>query len=93
MAQLLQALDEQVELPPQEDLNELFEQLRVASLARFSPGRPDREPRRAKLLNGADRLAAANTAELVRLVAASERDVALEAVRRAAPRRPPPSRR
>ena len=85
VAQLLQALDERVELPPQEDLNELFEQLLVASLGTIFAwqGRIVNPGVRKLLESAADRLAAANTTELVRLVAASERDVALEAVRRA----------
>ena len=85
LAQLLQSLDERVDLPPQEDLHELFEQLRVAALGTILAWLNKlQSPAVRKLLEGsAGRLAAANTAELVRLIGSSERDVALEAVRRA----------
>lgn len=85
VVQLLQALDERADLPPQADLNELFEQLRVGALGTIfgwlrrigSPGV------RTLLESAADRLAAANTSELVRLLGSAEREVALEAARRA----------
>ena len=56
------------------DLNELFEQLRVASLGTFFSwqGRIVNPGVRELLESAADRLAAANTTELVRLVAASQ---------------------
>jgi HEAT repeat protein len=84
VSQLLQALDERVELPPQDELNELFEQLRVGSLGTIFAwlGRIANPNVRRLLEAAADRLAAGNTAELVRLIGATERDVALEAVRR-----------
>jgi len=85
VAQLLQALDERTELPPQADLNELFEQLRVSALGTIFGwlGRIGTPSVRTLLESAADRLAAANTSELVRLLGASEREVALEAVHRA----------
>lgn len=85
LAQVLQALDEAAALPDQEDLNELFDQLRVASLATVFAWLPKvQTPRLRTLLeNAAARLAMANTAELVKLIGSSEREVALEAVRRA----------
>jgi HEAT repeat protein len=85
LAQFLQALDERVELPPQDELNELFEQLRGGALGTLFAwmGRLQSVAVRKLLEATADRLASANTAELVRLLGASERDVALEAVRRA----------
>lgn len=85
VAQLLQALDERTDLPPQTELNELFEQLRVAALGTIFAwlGRISKPNVRALLEAAADRLAAANTAELVRLLGAAEREVAVEAVRRA----------
>lgn len=85
VGQLLQALDERSDLPPQAELNELFEQLRVTAMGTIlgSLGRIGTPNVRALLESAADRLAAANTAELVRLLGSSERDVALEAVRRA----------
>ncbi|HEX6316440.1 MAG TPA: HEAT repeat domain-containing protein [Gemmatimonadaceae bacterium] len=85
VAQLLQSLDERTDLPPQSDLNELFEQLRVGALGTIFGwlGRISSPQVRSLLEAAADRLAAANTAELVRLLGSSEPDVALEAVHRA----------
>jgi hypothetical protein len=85
VTQLLQLLEERTDLPPQEDLNELFEQLRVGALGTIFGwlGRIASPKVRTLLESAADRLAAANTSELVRLLGSSERDVALEAVRRA----------
>lgn len=85
LAQILQSLDEALQLPDQEDLNEMFDQLRVSALATlFSWLTKAQTPRlRVLLENAAARLAMANTAELVKLIAASDRDVAREAIRRA----------
>jgi hypothetical protein len=85
VAQLLQALDERTDLPPQADLNELFEQLRVSALGTIFGwlGRIGTPSVRTLLEAAADRLAAANTSELVRLLASSEPEVALEAIHRA----------
>lgn len=85
VAQLLQALDERTDLPPQADLNELFEQLRVGALGTIFAwlGRIGTPGARTLLEAAADRLAAANTSELVRLLGSSEQEVALEAARRA----------
>jgi HEAT repeat protein len=85
VAQLLQALDERTDLPPQADLNELFEQLRVSALGTIFSwlGRIATPSVRTLLEAAADRLAAANTSELVRLLTSAEKEVALEAVRRA----------
>ena len=85
VAQLLQSLDERTDLPPQADLNELFEQLRVGALGTiFGWLRRIVTPSVRTLLEAAaDRLAAANTSELVRLLGSNEQEVALEAVRRA----------
>jgi len=84
VAQLLQSLDERTDLPSQVDLNELFEQLRVGALGTIFGwlGRIGTPGVRTLLEAAADRLAAANTSELVRLLGSSEREVALEAVRR-----------
>jgi HEAT repeat protein len=78
-------LDEASQLPDQEDLNELFDQLRVSALATvFSWLTKAQTPRlRVLLENAAARLAMANTAELVRLIGSNDREVAREAVRRA----------
>jgi len=85
LAQVLQSLDEASQLPDQDDLNELFDQLRVAAIATvFSWLTKAQTPRlRVLLESAAARLAMANTAELVRLIGASDRDVAREAIRRA----------
>ncbi len=85
LAQILQSLDEASQLPDQEDLNELFDQLRVGALATvFSWLTKAQTPRlRVLLENAAARLAMANTAELVRLIGSTDRDVSREAIRRA----------
>ena len=85
VAQLLQSLDERTDLPPQADLNELFEQLRVGALGTIFGwlGRIATPSVRTLLEAAADRLAAANTSELVRLLGSNEHEVAVEAVRRA----------
>lgn len=85
LTQLLQSLDEAAELPPQEDLNELFDQLRGSALGIVLGwlGRTQNVRLRTQLEVAAARLASTNTAELVRLIGSSERDVSIEAVRRA----------
>lgn len=85
LGQLLQALDERVDLPMQEDLNALFEQLRVGSMGTIFVWLTRMQaPRVRHLLElAASRLAAANTSELVRLVSSTDREVMMEAVRRA----------
>ena len=85
LAQVLQSLDEASQLPDQDDLNELFDQLRVGAIATvFSWLTKAQTPRlRVLLESAAARLAMANTAELVRLIGASDRDGAREAIRRA----------
>src|SRR5207249_1805099 len=82
---LLQSLDDANELPPLPDLMELFDQLRATALSPvFSWLSRMRNPRLKPLLEGAaERLASANTSELVRLILAPEREVAMEAIRRA----------
>ena len=84
LAQLLQSLDEASDLPSQEELNELFEQLRGGALATVLSylGRLHTPRLKQMLERTAERLAVSNTAELVRLIASSDRDVALEAIRR-----------
>ncbi|HSA57120.1 MAG TPA: HEAT repeat domain-containing protein [Gemmatimonadaceae bacterium] len=84
VSQLLQSLDERADLPPQDELNELFEQLRVGALGTIFGwlGRINSAAVRKLLEAAAERLASANTAELVRLIGAPEREIALEAVRR-----------
>lgn len=85
LSQLLQALDERADLPPEEDLEAVFAELRPSALGvALSWLSKLQSPRvRALLERAADRLASANTSELVRLIGASETEVSLEAVRRA----------
>lgn len=85
LAQLLQSLDDAAELPPQDELMELFAQLRPIALGTvFSWLRRIHNPNVRWLLEAAaERLASLNTSELVRLILAPEREIALEAIRRA----------
>ncbi len=82
--QLLQALDDSPELPPIDELTELFEQVRPMALGPlFSWMGKLQNPRLRPLLEqAAARLTAANTAQLVKLIQSDERAVSLEAVRR-----------
>jgi len=85
LEQLLQALDAAPILPPQEELLELFDQLRPSALATVFlwMSKIQNERLRPLLESAAGRLAAANTSELVRLIQAQEREVSSEAIRRA----------
>lgn len=85
LSQLLQALDDAPTLPPQEELVELFDQLRPAALATVFAwmSKTQSEKLRMLLESAAGRLAAANTTELVRLIHAPEPEVSSEAIRRA----------
>jgi HEAT repeat protein len=85
LSQLLQALDDAPMLPPEAELSELFDELRPTSLGTVFLwlSRTDNDRLRALLESAAGRLAAANTAELVRLINAEEPDVSAEAIRRA----------
>ena len=91
LAQLLQSLDEAAELPPAADLLELFEQLRAGALGTVLEwlSRLQNTRLRPLLEQAAARLAAQNTAELVKLILSPKRPVALEAVRRAGALRSP----
>jgi hypothetical protein len=85
LTQMLQALDQAPTLPPQDELVELFDQLRPTALATVFLwlGATQNERLRPLLQTAAGRLAAANTAELVRLIQAPEPQVSAEAIRRA----------
>lgn len=85
LAQLLQSLDDAAELPPQDELMELFAQLRPIALGSvFSWLRRIHSQNVRWLLEAAaERLASLNTSELVRLILAPEREISLEAIRRA----------
>jgi HEAT repeat protein len=85
LSQLLEAMDEAAQLPPQEELSGLFMQLRPTALGTVFAwlGQTQNAKLRPLLEAAADRLAQSNTGELVKLIAAAEGNVALEAVRRA----------
>jgi HEAT repeat protein len=84
LGQLLQALDDAAELPPQQELAELFEQLQPAALAPALSWLYRLQNPRLKVMleQSIGRLAAANTAELVQLIGSQDRAVAAEAMRR-----------
>lgn len=85
LSQLLQAMDEAETLPPQDELSQLFEQLRATALGTvFGWLTQITNPKLRPLLEiAAERLAQSNTAELVRLISSDDEHVAMEAVRRA----------
>ncbi len=85
LSQLLQAMDESDSLPPRTELEELFIQLRPVALGTvFAWLSQTQNSRLRPLLEAAaDRLAASNTGEVVRLIASDDPSVAMEAVRRA----------
>lgn len=91
LTQLLQSLDESAQLPPPNELGELFEQLRVTALESVFlwVGRLQNVKLRPLLEAAADRLAVTNTGELVRLIASPQPGVASEAIRRAGALRTP----
>jgi HEAT repeat protein len=83
--QLLQALDEAPQLPSEDQLSDLFAQLRPAALQTIFQwlGASSNAQLRPALGAAADRLAGENTSELVRLVQSADRVVSDEAIRRA----------
>ena len=85
LSQLLESLDQSHDLPPQEDLTALFEQLRPGALETlFAWLSRIQEPRvRTLLQTAAARVTAANTTELVRLIGSADPVVSMEAIRRA----------
>jgi hypothetical protein len=85
LSQLLQALDSAPTLPPQDELVELFDQLRPSALGTVFSwlGKSQNDRLKPLLETAAGRLAGANTAELVKLVQAPDADVSSEAIRRA----------
>ncbi len=84
LTQLLQAIDERLDAVGQQELNDLFEQLRVQALGTIFQwlGRLQNPRVRQQLEVAASRLASANTNELIRLIGAPEKEISLEAVRR-----------
>jgi HEAT repeat protein len=85
LEQLLHALEETQLRSPQDDLNELFGQLKPVALETLLSwiGRTRNSDLRSILEAAASRLASAHTAELVRLISSSDDVVAFEAIRRA----------
>ncbi|MEO6528858.1 MAG: HEAT repeat domain-containing protein [Gemmatimonadaceae bacterium] len=85
LTQMLQSLDEAETMPPMADLLQLFEQLRGTALSTVLEwlGRVQSVRLRPMLEQAAARLAAQNTAELVKLILSPVPGVAQEAVRRA----------
>ncbi|HUF27234.1 MAG TPA: HEAT repeat domain-containing protein [Gemmatimonadaceae bacterium] len=85
LTQLLESLDEAAQLPPQEELTELFEQLRPLALGTAFTwlGRLQNPHLRVLLETSTARLASANTGELIRLIGSQQEAVAVEAIRRA----------
>ena len=85
LEQLLHALEETPLRPPQTDLHELFGQLNPQALETVLSwiGRTRNSELRALLEAAGSKLAAAHTAELVRLISSDDDVVAFEAIRRA----------
>ncbi len=85
LGQLLQALEDTPLRPPQNELNELFMQLKSVALETVLGwiARTNNTELRLLLENSASRLAASHTAELVRLIASGDDLVSVEAMRRA----------
>lgn len=85
LTQLLQALDESADLPPQSELTALFEQLRPAALETIFAWLPRLQNQKIRALveASADRLASTNTSELNRLILSPNKAIAAEAIRRA----------
>jgi hypothetical protein len=85
VGQLLQSLDDVPMLPPRDELQLLFDQLRPSALGTVFGWLPRvRDDRlRALVTEVASRLAGSNTAELVRLIGAPDTAVSNEAMRRA----------
>ena len=85
LGQLLQALEESADLPPQHELTDLFAQLRPVALGTIFAWLPRVQNAKVRPLveQAADRLAAAHTADLVKLILSKDQTVAVEAIRRA----------
>ena len=91
LSELLRAMDEAESLPPKADIEQLFLQLKPTAIETIFSwlGQSQNARLRAVLESAADRLAAAHTGEVVRLIASDEGHVAMEAVRRAGAMRTP----
>ncbi|MBX6331985.1 MAG: HEAT repeat domain-containing protein [Gemmatimonadaceae bacterium] len=86
LAQLLRSLDEASTLPPQEDLDALFQQLRAGTLGTVLGWLKQAQNRELRTLleRTAARLASMNTAEMLKLILSDDVTIAVEAMRRAA---------
>ncbi len=93
LEQLLQVLEDGDAAASQEDLEALFQELRGGTLGTvldwLGSGRASNPAVRTALEGAAKRLAAANTGELITLIASEEPGTALEAIRRAGELRTP----
>ena len=85
VGQLLQSLDDAPMLPPHDELQLLFDQLRPTALGTVFAWLPKVRDSRLRSLVGdvAGRLAASNTAELVKLIESPDLAVSNEAIRHA----------
>lgn len=85
LPQLLQALDDAEMIPPQEELDALFGQLKDGTLGTVLAWlKQAQNPKlRAALERTAGRLAAANITEMLKLIGSDDPSVAMEAIRRA----------
>jgi HEAT repeat protein len=91
LTQLLQSLEDNVLKPPQDDLNELFGQLKSSALAPLliQLSRTGNAELRVMLEEAANRLAMSHTGDLVLLISSDNEGVALEAIQRAGDLRSP----
>jgi HEAT repeat protein len=85
LPQLLQALDDSEVIPPQEELDALFGELKQGTLATVLAWLKQAQNARlrAALEKTAQRLASANVGEMLKLIGSEDPSVALEAIRRA----------
>ena len=85
LSQLLEALDHSDLIPEQAELDALFDQLRGGVLGTVLGWlkQAQKPELRTALERAAGRMAAANTAEMMKLIGSSDVDVAVEAMRRA----------
>ena len=85
LPQLLQALDDVEMIPPQEELDALFGELKTGTLGTVLAWlkQAQNAKLRAALEKTAQRLASANVNEMLKLIGSDDPSVALEAIRRA----------
>ncbi len=91
LGQFLHAMDESQSLPPRDEIEGLFLELRPSALGVVFAwlGQAKKADLRALLEGAAGRLAASNTGELVRLLASADPTIVVEAARRAGALRTP----